>query len=59
VWTVSRRYGTIDPRTQRPAICYGFSKDHRPDLKQLLFILTLEGETPVAGAVSACRRKRQ
>ena len=23
-----------------PAITYGFSKDHRPDLKQLLFILT-------------------
>ena len=30
-----------------PAICYGFSKDHRPDLKQLLFILTVEGETGV------------
>jgi transposase len=28
-------------RGQRaPAITYGFSKDHRPDLKQLLFILT-------------------
>ncbi len=27
-----------------PAITYGFSKDHRPDLKQLLFILTVEAE---------------
>jgi len=27
-----------------PAITYGYSKDHRPDLKQLLFILTLEAE---------------
>jgi transposase len=27
-----------------PAITYGFNKDHRPDLKQLLFILTVEGE---------------
>lgn len=29
------------------AITYGFSKDHRPDLKQLLFILTVEGESGV------------
>jgi hypothetical protein len=27
-----------------PAIAYGFSKDHRPDLKQLLFILTVSGD---------------
>lgn len=33
-----------------PAISYGFSKDHRPDLKQLLFILTMsaDGNVPVA-----------
>ena len=32
-----------------PAITYGFSKDHRPDLKQLLFILTVsaDGGVPV------------
>ena len=30
-----------------PAITYGFSKDHRPDLKQLLFILTVESESGV------------
>jgi transposase len=32
-----------------PAIAYGFSKDHRPDLKQLLFILTVsaDGGVPV------------
>jgi transposase len=32
-----------------PAITYGFSKDHRPDLKQLLFILTAsdDGGIPV------------
>ena len=32
-----------------PAITYGFSKDHRPDLKQLLFILTMDadGNVPV------------
>jgi hypothetical protein len=31
-----------------PAITYGFSKGHRPDLKQLLFILTMsaDGNTP-------------
>lgn len=32
-----------------PAITYGFSKDHRPDLKQLLFILTVAADgVPVA-----------
>lgn len=33
-----------------PAITYGHSKDHRPDLKQLLFILTMtaDGNIPVA-----------
>ena len=32
-----------------PAIVYGYSKDHRPDLKQLLFILTTsaDGGVPV------------
>jgi len=30
-----------------PAITYGYSKDHRPDLKQLLFILTTEAEAGV------------
>jgi transposase len=42
----SRR--TIRGRTA-PAITYGFSKDHRPDLKQLLFILTMDadGNVPV------------
>jgi transposase len=33
-----------------PVITYGHSKDHRPDLKQLLFILTMsaDGNVPVA-----------
>jgi transposase len=32
-----------------PAITYGYSRDHRPDLKQLLFILTVDadGHVPV------------
>jgi transposase len=30
-----------------PAITYGYSKDHRPDLKQLLFILTVDAEAGV------------
>ena len=30
-----------------PAITYGYSKDHRPDLKQLLFILTTEAKSGV------------
>ena len=37
-----------------PAIVYGHSKDHRPDLKQLLFILTTEAQSgvPVAFRVA-------
>jgi transposase len=42
--TAARR--PIRGRTAR-AITYGFNKDHRPDLKQLLFILTVEGESGV------------
>src|SRR3990172_2989160 len=34
-----------------PAITYGYSKDHRPDLKQLLFILTTEAEAGVPVAL--------
>jgi transposase len=30
-----------------PAITYGYSKDHRPDLKQLLFILTTDADAGV------------
>jgi transposase len=37
---------TIRGRTA-PAITYGYSKDHRPDLKQLLVILTTEAESGV------------
>jgi len=35
----SRRSGK-----RAPAITYGYSKDHRPDLKQLLFILTTDAD---------------
>jgi transposase len=40
---------TIRGRTA-PAVTYGFSKAHRPDLKQLLFILTMtgDGHIPIA-----------
>lgn len=37
---------TTDGRTA-PMITFGYSKDSRPDLKQLLFILTVEGNTGV------------
>ena len=38
-----------------PAITYGYSKDHRPDLKQLLLILTTtdDGHVPVAFRLEA------
>jgi transposase len=32
------------PGARAPAITYGYSKDHRPDLKQLLFILTTDAD---------------
>lgn len=47
------RYRAASSRTIRgktaPAITYGYSKAHRPDLKQLLFILTMDadGNVPV------------
>jgi transposase len=47
------RYRAASGRSIRgkavPAITYGHSKDHRPDLKQLLFILTMDsdGNVPV------------
>ena len=47
------QYHAAAPRRIRgrsaPAITYGYSKDHRPDLKQLLFILTMDadGNVPV------------
>ncbi|MGH8471302.1 MAG: hypothetical protein ACREVJ_02335, partial [Gammaproteobacteria bacterium] len=33
-----------------PAITFGFSKAHRPDLKQLLFILTVDADGRRAGS---------
>jgi transposase len=44
----AERPRTIDGRAQ-PAITWGHSKDHRPDLKQLLFTLTVaqDGGVPV------------
>lgn len=50
----SGRYAAAKGRAVRgrmaPAITYGYSKDYRPDLKQLLFILTTsdDGHVPVA-----------
>ena len=50
----SGRYQNATGRRVRgkrtPAITYGYSKDHRPDLKQLLLILTTtdDGHVPVA-----------
>ena len=37
-----------------PAIVHGFNKDHRPDLKQLLYILTIsaDGAVPIAYRVA-------
>jgi len=46
--SVCGQYRAANGRTIRgrtaPAITCGFSKDHRPDLKQLLFILTVDSE---------------
>jgi transposase len=43
--SVCGQYGAASGRLIRgrtaPVITYGHSKDHRPDLKQLLFILTM------------------
>ena len=55
--SVHGNYAAADGREQagRPtvAICHGHSKDHRPDLKQLVVILTVsaDGAVPVAQRV--------
>jgi transposase len=38
------RTGPVRSGQRAPAITYGYSKDHRPDLKQLLFILTTDAD---------------
>ncbi|MFQ6090356.1 MAG: IS1634 family transposase [Candidatus Bipolaricaulia bacterium] len=47
-------YGDYDREEEGPLITYGYSKDHRPDLKQLLFGLTVsdDGGVPVWGHVT-------
>ena len=51
---VSGAYRTARGQSRRgkptPAITFGFSKDHRPDLKQLVWILTVaaDGAVPIA-----------
>jgi transposase len=52
--SVHGRYETADGRPRRgkptPAVTFGHSKDHRPDLKQLVWILTVsaDGSVPMA-----------
>ena len=56
--TVTGNYPNADGRTRggqpTPAIRHGHNKDHRPDLKQLLFILTIcaDGAVPIAYRVA-------
>ena len=52
-------YAAADGEQQRygrrtPAITFGHNKDHRPDLKQLLFILTLSHDGAVPVHFRAC-----
>ena len=42
-----------------PAITYGYSKDHRPDLKQLLFSMTIERRWRRADPVPLRRRQHE
>jgi len=54
----SGAYGTADGQERggklTPAVVYGFSKDHRPDLQQLVWILTVtaDGAVPIAFRVA-------
>jgi hypothetical protein len=55
---LSGAYDTADGHERggkpTPAVKYGFSKDHRPDLKQLVWILTVtaDGAVPIAFRVA-------
>jgi transposase len=56
-FTGAYRGATGRPRGGKPtaAICHGFNKDHRPDLRQLVWILTVsaDGEVPLTHRVAS------
>lgn len=48
-------YGEYESGSEDPLVTYGFSKDHRPDLKQVLFGMTVaaDGKVPITGRITA------
>lgn len=48
-------YGEYDTDEEEPLITFGHSKQHRPDLKQVLFGMTViqDGNIPIAGRITA------
>lgn len=48
-------YGEYDTDEEEPLITFGYSKQHRPDLKQVLFGMTVtqDGNVPITGRITA------
>jgi transposase len=63
--TFSGAYATANGQRVRgkptAAIQFGYNKDHRPDLKQLLFVLTVsaDGAVPIHCVLSASMREKR
>jgi transposase len=63
--TLTGRYGDADGRAragkQTAAITFGHNKDHRPDLKQLVWILTVsaDGAVPITHRVVDAQHQRR
>jgi transposase len=63
VKTFGQYAGSVEPSDPEdpqaiPRVTYGFSKDHRPDLKQIVYGLavTADGAVPIVGRVSSGNR---
>jgi len=48
-------YGEYESDSEEPLVTYGYSKGHRPDLKQVLFGMTVaaDGRVPITGRITS------
>jgi transposase len=48
-------YGEYNSDEENPLVTFGYSKDHRSDLKQVLFGMTVtqDGKVPITGRITA------
>jgi len=48
-------YGEYNSDEENPLVTFGYSKEHRPDLKQILFGMTVtqDGNVPITGRITS------